>query len=123
MKTIVEQSFSMRVLDHASSMLAYWDCDLRCRYANSAYKQWFGKSGAELLGTLLPDLLGPALFSLNKPYILGALAGHPQQFERNITGPDGVVRRSLARYHPDVDDGVVMGFVAEVSDVGVLKSL
>lgn len=123
MKTIVEKSFSMRVLDLASSMLAYWDCDLRCRYANSAYKQWFGKSGTELLGTLLPDLLGPALFSLNKPYILAALAGHPQQFERNITGPDGVVRRSLARYHPDVVDGVVMGFVAEVSDVGVLKSL
>jgi len=121
--TVGEKSFALRILDHASSMLAYWDRDLRCCYANSAYKNWFGKSGPELLGTTLPELLGPVLYSLNKPYILGALAGQPQQFERGITGPDGVVRNSLARYHPDVVDGQVVGFIAEVSDVGVLKSL
>ena len=121
--TVGENSFALRVLDNASSMLAYWDRDLRCCYANRVYKQWFGKSACELIGTTLPDLLGPALFSLNKPYILAALAGHPQQFERNITGPDGVVRQSLARYHPDVVDGQVVGFIAEVSDVGLLKKL
>ncbi len=121
--TISEKSFALRILDHASSMMAYWDRDLRCCYANSVYKKWFGKSGQELLGTTLPELLGPALFSLNKSYILAALAGQPQEFERSITGPDGVVRHSLARYHPDVVDGVVIGFIAEISDVCVLKTL
>ena len=123
MNTIGQESFPLRVLDHASSLMAYWDADLRCRYANRVYSKWFGKSGTELIGTSLPDLLGPGLFALNKPHILAALAGHPQQFERSITGPDGVVRRSLARYHPDVVDGVVVGFIAEVSDVSVLKTL
>ena len=121
--TVAETTFALRVLDHASSMMAYWDRDLRCCYANNAYQQWFGKTGRELLGTTLPELLGPALYSLNQPYILGALAGRPQQFERSITGPDGIERYSLARYHPDVVDGEVVGFIAEVSDVGMLKTL
>ena len=123
MNTTGQNSFALRVLDHTSSIMAYWDADLRCRYANGACQQWFGKSEAELLGCLLPDLLGPALFSLNRPYVLGVLAGHPQQFERSLTGSDGVVRRSLARYHPDVVDGAVVGFIVEIADVGPLKTL
>jgi len=82
------------------TMIAYWDQDLRCRYANGAYQSWFGVEPCKLIGTSLKDLLGPELFALNAPFALGALAGQEQTFERVVPGPDGVKRNSLAKYMP-----------------------
>lgn len=101
-------------------MLAYWDRGLRCLYANRAYRDWFGVEPENLIGRTLPELLGPELFRQNEPFIRGALAGCEQQFERDVPGPAGV-RRSLARYIPDRQDGQVAGFVAYVTDVTPLK--
>ena len=102
-------------------MIAYWDRDLRCRFANRAYERWFGVDPNKLVGTRIQDLLGPEIFALNELHIRAVLRGEPQIFERSIPGPDGVVRESLARYIPDVQEGVVRGFVVEVSDVTALK--
>lgn len=115
--------FSQRVLDHASAMLAYWDTDLICRFANEGYRRWFGIAPADVVGMRMPDLLGETIFALNQPFVRSVLAGRAQVFERAIPGPDGIVRHSLARYHPDIVDGVVVGFIAEVADVTPLKEL
>lgn len=112
---------SLRVLDHISAMVAYWDADQVCLFANEAYLQWFGKSREQLLGTSMRDLLGP-LYQRNLPYILGALSGETQVFERAITTPSGVVRHSIATYTPDIVDGTVRGFFVHVSDVSPLKA-
>ncbi|WP_395700253.1 ATP-binding protein [Aquabacterium sp.] len=105
------------VNDTVPSMLAYWDADLRCRYANKAYLRWFGADPRHLLGKLMVDLLGPELFALNEPYVRGALAGKPQEFERIVPGPDGTRRHSLAHYIPDIVDGTVAGFVVQVTEI------
>jgi PAS domain S-box-containing protein len=109
------------VMDHVSSMLAYWDRDLLCRYANRAYEVWFGADPKGLIGTSIRNLLGPDLFALNECYILGALRGETQEFERIVPGPDGIRRHSLARYMPHMVDGVVHGFMVEVTNVTRLK--
>jgi PAS domain S-box-containing protein len=109
------------VTDHVPSMLAYWDDSQICRFANEAYRTWFGKNPSELIGNSLQSLLGP-LYELNLPYIQGALRGEAQLFERRIPSPDGKgFRDSLATYIPDISGGVVRGFVAQVSDVSLLK--
>ncbi len=110
-----------RLMDHVPSMLAYWDADLRCRFANRAYERWFGVDPASLIGKSIHELLGPKLFALNEPYIHAALRGDAQTFERVIPGPDGVVRHSLANYIPDKIGGVVVGFMVLVSDVTRIK--
>jgi PAS domain S-box-containing protein len=112
-----------RVLDRAPAMLAYWDKDLRCRFANRAYEQWFGVDADSLLGTAIQDLLGPALFALNEPYMRAALRGKAQMFERVVPGPKGEQRPSLAHYLPDFVHGEVQGFVALVTDVSPLKTV
>lgn len=114
-------TLSLRVLDHISAMVAYWDCDQRCRFANQAYLQWFGRSREQLLGTTMKELLGP-IYPLNLPYILGALRGEPQIFERTIPAPSGILRHSIATYTPDIIDGVVRGFFVHVADVSPLKA-
>ena len=109
--------------DGVSSMLAYWDRDLRCRFANLAYKTWFGVEPDELIGKTIQELLGPALYALNEPYILAALGGQEQTFERLVPGPGGTRRHSLAHYIPDIVDGEVLGFLVEVTEVTRLKQV
>ena len=113
---------AMKVVDNVDVMLGYWDRDLRCRFANAAYQVWFGKSRQELLGSSIKDLLGP-LYELNRPYILAALEGKTQVFEREIPLPDGSTRHSLAAYYPDIVNGAVCGFTVQVTDVTRLKRL
>jgi PAS domain S-box-containing protein len=117
----VQSELLRSIVDQVSAMLAYWDTDLRCRFANAAYQSWFGVSPEALIGTHIRDLLGP-LFDLNRPYIEAALRGEPQEFEREIPSPrGGPTRHSLANYIPDIVDGVVRGFFVLVSDVTAIK--
>jgi PAS domain S-box-containing protein len=109
------------LVDHVPSMLAYWDRDLRCRFANRAYERWFGVDPDSLIGTSIKDLLGSQLFALNEPHIRAALDGREQVFERVVPGPGGARRHSLATYVPDIVDGEVMGFIAHVTEVTKLK--
>lgn len=115
-----EFEISAAILDTAPSMLAYWDRDLTCRYANSAYLEWFGVTGPSLIGTSIRDLLGPDLFARNEPYMYAALRGEAQEFERLVPGPLGIMRPSLAAYLPHIVDGEVLGFVVQVTDVTLL---
>lgn len=111
----------INVADHINAMLAYWDKDLICRYANAAYLDWFGKTSYELVNKMpMQELLGP-LFEKNKQYILGALEGIPQTFEREITVPGGMKRYTIANYYPDKANGEVLGFYAHVADVTPIK--
>jgi len=112
----------LELVDHIDAMVAYWDMNQECVFANDAYRQWFGKTRDELLGTRLETLLGP-LYEKNLPYIRKAYEGHRQVFERSITSPDGTVRHSLATYFPHVVGSEVQGIFVHVADVTPLKRL
>ena len=103
------------------TMMAAWDGQLRCRFANSAYRTWFGADPVRLKGEHIQTLLGERLFALNEPFMCKALLGAPQQFERAIPGPDNIVRHSLARYLPDWENERIDGFLVEVMDVTPYK--
>lgn len=112
---------ALSVVNHIQAMVAYWDSDQRCIFSNNAYQDWFGKSPKEMVGMSMQELLGPSLYQKNLPYILGALRGEKQVFERQIPLPGGGVRESIATYTPDIVDGVVRGFSVHVADVTLLR--
>lgn len=112
----------LKLVDHLDAMVAYWDENQVCVFANRAYYDWFGKTRQEIVGHTLQELLGP-LYPKNLPYIQGAYAGEKQIFEREIPTPDGHVRPSLATYTPHVVDGQVRGIFVHVADVTPLKTL
>jgi PAS domain S-box-containing protein len=116
-------SLGARVTNHVSALLAYWDKDLICRFANAAYMDWFGKSQEDMINKIsIKELLGP-IYEKNLPYITGALNGELQAFERAIQTPSGAIKHSLTNYYPDVTDGEVKGFFVHVADVTPLKLL
>ncbi len=122
MTATISPDEALRAVNRIPAMVAYWDADQRCVFANDAYLDWFGRSPASMLGTTLRDLLGPELYALNEPHILAALRGEPQVFERRIPSPGGGFRDSIATYTPDVVDGAVRGFSVHVADVSLLRA-
>ena len=112
----------LSLVDHLDAMVAYWDINQTCVFANNAYRAWFGKSGKEVVGLTMQQLLGP-LYAKNLPYIRAAYDGHRQVFEREIPTPGGDVRSSLATYTPHRVDGRVLGIFVHVANVTPLKTL
>lgn len=116
-------TIGMLVPNQISAMLAYWDRNLVCRFANDSYSEWFGKTKEEIIDLMtIKELLGP-LYQLNLPHINAALAGQKQVFERDIKLPDGKTRSSLATYYPHIVDDEVRGFFVHVADVSYLKEI
>jgi PAS domain S-box-containing protein len=116
----LEPSIALRVANQIPAMVAYWDADQRCVFSNDAYREWFGRSPEQMKGMTLKELLGP-LYELNLRFILAALKGEKQIFERQIPLPGGGIRESIATYTPDLVDGVVRGFSVHVADVTSLR--
>ena len=108
--------------NNVPGMIGYWDSSMVCRFANRAYLDWFGRPPEALIGRTMPEVLGEALYALNRPYIEGVLAGTHQTFERAIVKPSGETGYTWANYVPDIDaDGGIRGFYALVTDITALK--
>ncbi len=110
------------VVDNLPSMIGYWDKDLRNRFVNKAYEDWFSVDAKKITGKHIREVIGDNLYNLNLPYIEAVLQGYFQEFERSIPNQNGNgYRHSLANYIPDVRDGEVQGFIALVTDITSLK--
>lgn len=116
------ERFLHLLVNQLPAMVAYWDTGLQCRFANEQYREWFGRSPAEMLGVTIQELLGADLFALNEPFIRGAISGKAQYFERTLIKPSGVTGQTLTRYIPDIDgSGRVEGMIVLVTDVSEFK--
>ncbi len=103
--------------------ICYYDHEMRCEFANEAFKTWFGTAGASPVGMTMPELQGAAMFRMNEPHVRDALAGRPQHFERRLHRVDGTPAVVDVQYRPDIDqDGRVRGFFVLVSDITVIEA-
>jgi len=116
------ERFMRTITDNIPGMVGYWDADLRCGYANSAYMEWLGRTREELLGAQRQEVFGEELFHKNETFVRAALGGQTQHFERVLTKADGSTGYALAHYIPDKVDGSVRGFFVLVTDVTELKT-
>ena len=122
-KRLAERELFLSTLaKNLPGMVGYWDINLRCRFANKHYREWFGVSTERMIGITIQELMGDELFNRNEPYIRGALYGEDQTFERELVKADGSIGHTLARYIVDKDEhGRVKGFLALVTDITQLK--
>jgi len=110
------------VADNIPSMVAYWNRDLSSRFANRAYRTWFGKGRDEVMTERMDELLGPDLFEKNRPFVEAALRGEPQHFERTAAPAGGTMRHLVVDYVPDLEYGTVAGFLIQITDVTARKN-
>ncbi|MET0389392.1 MAG: PAS domain S-box protein, partial [Polyangiales bacterium] len=98
------------IRDALPVMIADWDREQRCRFANRAYAAWFGLEPQAVIGALLRDLFGPR-YAVNLPFVERALRGESITLDREVPGPDGGPPRQVEiHYLPDSVDGDVPGF-------------
>jgi len=115
------ERFMRTVTDNIPGMVGYWDSDLRCHFANSAYLEWFGRTREQMLGARIQDVLGEELFRKNEPWFRAVFAGQTQHVERTLAKADGSTGYVLAHFIPDKDGERVRGFFVLAADVTELK--
>ena len=74
---VTAERFIRALTDNLPGMVGYWDAELRCRFANAAYGEWFGQSPESMLRITLPELLGTELFAKSQQHIEAAFGVTP----------------------------------------------
>ncbi len=115
------EDFIQRVTDTLPGMVAYWNRDGFCEFANAAYCAWFGRSREEMIGLHARDMLGDEEYRRGRPLIETVIAGQSHQIERTLTNPHGEVRHFYSHYVPNWRDGQVHGFFIMQADVTPIK--
>ncbi len=103
------------------TVLGYWDRDLRNRYANQAYAEWFGKEPEQLYGCHLRELIGERGYAVVLPRAQAVLGGEPQAFEHSIRCDSGGFRTVWLTFAPDIAQGQVRGYCVTGTDITALK--
>jgi PAS domain S-box-containing protein len=115
-------AFLRTVTDNLPGIVAYWDAELRCHFANKFFLDWFRKTQEEVIGAHMSALLPAFLADQIQSQLTAVLRGTPQNFAREIGLPNGEVRYAWINFIPDSDErGAVRGFYALASDVTELK--
>lgn len=116
-----KERFLRTIADVAPGVLGYWDSDLRNRFANRRYLEWFGMTPEQIEGRGLSEVFGEDFIALLDPHVRAVLKGESRSFERPMIRADGATGYALTRFAPDIVDGMVRGFVVAASDITEIK--
>ncbi|WP_192034801.1 diguanylate cyclase [Halomonas sp. YLGW01] len=108
----------MSMVDALPMMVASVDAELRYRFVNASYENFFGHSRDALRGRHIETILGEAALNRLIPIYERVLAGEQMQFEEALPLRDGSTMECRIQYVPDrAPDGRVTGFFAAIEDV------
>lgn len=114
--------FLHTLADSLPGLVAYWNRDLHCSFANTAFKTWFELDPDAVRGKSMREVMGGAFFDKHEAQIRAALKGEIQQFEHALPkGSQDEVRYAMTHYIPDLADGAVRGLVVLVTDITQMK--
>jgi PAS domain S-box-containing protein len=106
------------IADSLPVLISFIDTELRFRFVNRAYEDWFYMQPEELVGRSLREVFSPAEFELRLPHMQSALAGIPSRLEASWPHRDGKRRDADIRYLPRRSlSGEVDGFHVFVLDI------
>jgi PAS domain S-box-containing protein len=111
------EAWLQTVCDSLPALVSYVGTDLRYRFVNKAYEEWFGLPTADILGKTIPDVLGQEDFALRRHGVEAALAGEQVRFEALTRHKRLGCRMTEIIYTPHWEGSGVVGFFVHVHDV------
>ena len=123
LRTVDGLPSALSLLNLLPGLVAYFDLDLRYRYANATYAAWRTIDPADIVGRHCREIVGEDNFPTVLPRLNEALQGKPVTYEY-VLFDDGNARRVQGSYVPDIDEhGDVRGIVVLVTDISVRHDL
>jgi len=117
-----------QIADSIPAMVAYWDRNGVCRFANRAHFDRLGLTPQQIVGMSLEEVFGnklsgnPHFDESRRARSAAALRGERQQFDQTDVDADGSVRHSQSEYLPHRVGDQVMGFYALIVDITARKN-
>ena len=117
-----------QITDNLPALVAYWDRDGICRFANRAHSERVGLSSSQLIGMSFAQLFGdgtdgnPLFNPARNERIAAAYAGKRQLFDQRDVDSKGVVRHWQTEFLPDMRNGEVIGMYALLVDITERKN-
>ena len=113
--------FTRTVTDAIPGMIAYWDRDLRCQYANAEFAGAVAPRTSSVLGTPMQLLLGGDSVPLRIELAQLAADGAAQQDEQVRIAHDGTLSAVEVTYVPHRVGGGIAGVLIVMRDIGEMK--
>ncbi|MFH1043618.1 MAG: diguanylate cyclase [Pseudomonadota bacterium] len=118
-QAIRDSAESLRLFaDNVPAMTSFWDENLRCRFANKVYTEFFGFTADNILGKHLREVIGEESYRETEGHFTQVLQGHPATYQRTRKLANGESRYLEAKLLPHIgDQGKVLGCFAVTTDI------
>jgi PAS domain S-box-containing protein len=121
-KSRISEERLRQISDSIPALIAYWDRDGICRFANRAHFDQLGLHPGQLVGKSLDEVFGPGTvgsdrFESRRARFAAALRGERQQFDQTDVDAAGTIRHSQTEFLPHWQDDQVMGFYVFSVDI------
>lgn len=109
------------MLDGMPALIAYYDCDLRLRFANRKYLESAGLPAGSPMGMHIREIAGEAYFQDYRAHMEAAVRGERRTFEGERADAAGSLATFHVDYVPDIHHGEVHGFIVLAHDITTRK--
>jgi diguanylate cyclase (GGDEF)-like protein/PAS domain S-box-containing protein len=104
--------------DNVPAMTVSWDENLRCRFANKMFTEFFGVAVEDIIGKHVREVLGEEAYREIEGYFVQVLRGHPVTYQRTRKLANGEARYIEVKLLPQIgDQGKVLGCFAVTTDI------
>jgi diguanylate cyclase (GGDEF)-like protein/PAS domain S-box-containing protein len=104
--------------DNVPAMTVSFDQNLRCRFFNTGFAEYFGIAIENDLGKHLREIIGEEAFREIEGYVNQALRGYPATYQRRLVRPNGEIRYLEAKILPHSGErGESLGYFAALTDI------
>jgi diguanylate cyclase (GGDEF)-like protein/PAS domain S-box-containing protein len=104
--------------DNVPAMTVSWDENLRCRFANKAFTEFFSLDAGNIIGKHVREVLGEDVFREIECHFAQVLQGYPVTYQRTRKLENGERRYIEVTLLPQLGDkGEVLGCFAVTTDI------
>ena len=116
-----EREFHL-LADNVPALYSQVDHELRYRFVNKRYEEFFGLPPSDIVGRQIKDVVGEFNFSKIEPHLREALTGRAAALINSMVLPNGDACWVNEQYMPDRDDtGLIRGILVLITDVTAQK--